>query len=103
MEKAHKIVAIEAEIGWSDVGSYLSLPEVHPPDEHGNAASGDARAIDSTGNILAARQGKIVTLGVSDLIVVHTPDVTFVCPKERAQEIRDVVHALEKDEADNST
>jgi len=33
----------------------------------------------------------ISTVGVSDMIIVHTPDVTMVCSKSEAQRVKDLV------------
>ena len=45
---------------------------------------------------LFADGGLVATVGVSDLVVVHTPDATFVCPRESAQRARDIVVELER-------
>jgi mannose-1-phosphate guanylyltransferase len=42
-------------------------------------------------------RGKLVALlGVRDLIVVDTPDALLVAARDRAQEVGEVVKALEK-------
>ena len=30
-------------------------------------------------------------MGVSDMVVVHTPDATMICPKSEAQRVKDIV------------
>ena len=53
-------------------------------------------ALDSHNNFIDAR-GKVVALvGVRDLIVVDTPDALLVASRDRAQEVGDIVKALEK-------
>jgi hypothetical protein len=52
--------------------------------------------LDSHNNFVDAR-GKLVALvGVRDLIVVDTPDALLVASRDCAQQVGDVVKALEK-------
>lgn len=55
---------------------------------------GDVVEIDGGGNVLFAEDGIVATIGVSDLVVVHTADATLVCPRDDAQRIREVVDLL---------
>ena len=98
MEKAENVQVIPASFGWSDVGSWSALPEVMEADQDGHvviSARGSA-SIGSQG-CLAYGGGKLVALvGVSDLIVVDTPDALLVCTKSAAQDVKKVVEELEK-------
>ncbi|MSP61132.1 MAG: mannose-1-phosphate guanylyltransferase [Myxococcales bacterium] len=87
---------VPADIGWSDVGSWAALPEVRPPDSDGNTVVGEAIAIDARGNVLVG-DGRIVVaaVGVSDLVIIATADAVLVLPKERAQDVKKIVEALE--------
>jgi len=92
MERSSRIAVLPGVFGWSDVGSWRSLY-----DHRGAAASftqGDVLEVDGGGNVLFADGGMVATVGVSDLVVVHTRDVTFVCPRDQAQRAKDVVTAL---------
>ena len=55
---------------------------------------GDVVEIEGSGNVLCAEGGVVAVVGVDDLIVVHTPDATMVCPRESAQRVRDLVDTL---------
>ncbi len=93
MERSTKIATVPGSFGWSDVGNWRSLYD------HRAGASftqGDVIELDGSGNVLFADGGIVATVGVSDLVVVHTPDATFVCPRESAQRARDVVAELER-------
>ncbi|MBZ0271202.1 NTP transferase domain-containing protein [bacterium] len=96
MERADNIVAIGADIGWSDVGSYAELFDLLRPDANGNRGRGTVVSIDGTGNLALSQDGAIALLGVSNLVVVHTPDVTLVCSKERAQEVKRAVEEMRR-------
>jgi len=98
MEKAENVQVIPASFGWSDVGSWSALPEVMEADQDGHVVI-SARGSVSIGSqgCLAYGGGKLVALvGVSDLIVVDTPDALLVCTKSAAQDVKKVVEELEK-------
>ena len=61
----------------------------------GNRVHGAAVAVESQGNLLFSDQGTVAVLGVEGLVVVRTGDAVLVLPRERAQEVRRVVEALE--------
>lgn len=91
-ERSDKVAVVPGSFGWSDVGSWRSLA-----DHQGEAASfrqGDVIELDGADNILFADGGLVATVGVSGLIVVHTPDATFVCKRDDAQRAREVVAEL---------
>jgi len=96
MEKARDVVVIPADIGWSDVGSWTSLADVLESDENGNVLMGNGECFTfGTANTLIRSGSRLIaTLGLRDLIVVDTDDVVFICPKDRAQEVRELVQAL---------
>ncbi len=98
MERSKRVVMLPATFGWSDVGSWSALPEVLAADDQGNVIINSAGEIltDSRG-CLAYGGGKLVALlGVSDLIVVDTPDALLVCHRERAQEVKGIVAELQR-------
>lgn len=85
-----------ADFGWSDVGSWNAVFELLPRDADGNAARPDSLCIHSHNNFVDARDKLVALLGVDDLIVVDTPDALLVASRDRAQQVGDVVKALEK-------
>lgn len=97
MEHAHDVAAIEAPFSWDDVGSWQALSRLRGADAEGNTVAAVYVGIDTHGTILRGPAGHlIVTLGVSDLIVVHTPDVTLVADRRREESIRQLVKLLEE-------
>ncbi|MFO0750278.1 MAG: mannose-1-phosphate guanylyltransferase [Myxococcota bacterium] len=93
MERSQVIAVLPGHFGWSDVGSWRSLWD-HRPAEASTFARGDVVELDGHRNVLFAEGGMVCAVGVSDLVVVHTPDVTFVCPREATQRAKDAVQAL---------
>ena len=68
--------------------------DVAEPDECGNVRIGRGVDIDSSNTIVYSGDRLVATIGVEDLIIVDTTDATLVLPKERAQDVRQVVDAL---------
>ncbi len=94
MERLDSIGCVVADCGWNDLGSWASLAEALPPDGDGNRTVGDAIAVDARDNLLFAEEGTVAVVGVEGLAVVRTGDSVLVVPRERAQEVREVVERL---------
>jgi hypothetical protein len=56
--------------------------------------------VDSSGNIVHSSGPLVALVGVRDLVVVITPDVALVCPKDRTQEIRNLIRSLSPGQQD---
>jgi mannose-1-phosphate guanylyltransferase len=97
MERADNVAMVPASFGWSDVGSWAALPEVSTLDADGNVVFGDAVLVDTSGSVVDARGGRLVAVvGCRDLVVVDTEDALLVVPRDRAQEVRQVLTELER-------
>ena len=98
IEGAENVAVIPIDIGWSDVGSWASLPELLPSDEVGNVAVGQHVEIDTRDTLVCAGNGNrlIATIGVEGLMIVDTEDALLVCAKEREQDVRAMVKRLEE-------
>jgi mannose-1-phosphate guanylyltransferase len=95
MEQHPSVAVIEAPFRWDDVGSWQSLARNQQPDAEGNVAQGKHLAIRTAGSIIRTTGDHlVVTLGLRDTIVVHTPDATLVANKHDEEAIREVVQAL---------
>jgi mannose-1-phosphate guanylyltransferase len=93
---AGKVAGIPAaDFGWSDVGSWNAVFELLPRDAEGNAAGLDSLCLEAHNNFIDAGGKLVALLGVNDLIVVDTPDALLVASRDRAQQVGDVVKALE--------
>jgi mannose-1-phosphate guanylyltransferase len=95
MERYRDIAVIEAPFAWDDVGSWQAIARLIKPDGHGNAVDGPYLPIDSSGMIVRTSDDHlVVTIGMHDTIVVHTPDATLVAPKSEEERVREVVKQL---------
>ncbi len=94
MEKAGNIIAARGTFAWDDVGSWTAIENHFPKDGAGNTVVGTCETLDSRNNIVFSRDRLTALLGVSDLIVVQSEGVTLVCPRDRAQDIKQMVVKL---------
>ena len=98
MERADSVYMLEGDFGWNDIGSFDALPALYVSDTKGNVVRGENVLIDSSDNIIVGNGKMIATVGVNNLIIVETDDALLVCAKDRAQDVKEVVSALEKAE-----
>jgi mannose-1-phosphate guanylyltransferase len=96
LERHAETVVVEAPFNWDDVGSWQSLARLLGTDEQGNTVVGKHLGVRTKGSIVrSAEDHLIVTLGLSDCLVVHTPDATLVANKHDEEAIREVVKLLQ--------
>ncbi|HMJ06223.1 MAG TPA: mannose-1-phosphate guanylyltransferase [Chthoniobacterales bacterium] len=92
MEKADRVLMVEAAFDWDDVGTWQAVASYFANDAEGNAANGDITAVDSTNNIVYDEDGtKVALLGVHNLIVVRTADALLVCHRHQAEKIKNLL------------
>jgi mannose-1-phosphate guanylyltransferase/mannose-6-phosphate isomerase len=96
LEKAENVVVVPVEMGWNDVGTWEALHELFPRDERGNVREGRVLDQDSQQCVFWAQNRLVATIGLTNTIVVDTPDATLVCHRERAQEVKDLVTELHR-------
>jgi mannose-1-phosphate guanylyltransferase/mannose-6-phosphate isomerase len=94
MEKADNVAVVPVDLGWSDVGTWSALHDLVPADDRGNVILGRALDIDSRDSLIFSQDRLVATIGLSNMIVVDTPDATLVCPRDRVQEVKDLVAEL---------
>ena len=98
---AIKMVPLDA--GWSDLGAWDAVWNVLPKDEHGNAHVGDVLTTHSHNTLVHASSRLVSLVGVSDLIVVETPDAVLVADKTRSQDVKHIVTQLQKTKREEHT
>jgi mannose-1-phosphate guanylyltransferase len=101
MENAARVSMLQADgLEWWDVGGWDRLFELLPLDPDGNLIVGKQPVLFDTHNTMiyqTSSQGDermIAALGVDNLVIVDTGDVLMICPRERAEEVREVVKLL---------
>jgi len=94
MEKTDRAAVVEGHFRWSDIGSWDAIFDVSKRDAAGNAVHGPVVTTD-TANCVIHSDGRLTAVvGVKDLVVVSTSDAVLVMPRERAQQVRELVEKL---------
>lgn len=97
MERADRVVVIEAPFEWDDVGSWPAVARLNGADAQGNTVSGRHVGLRTEGSIIRAEDNHLVaTLGVRDLVIVHTPDATLVADKHDEEAVRQLIRLIEE-------
>jgi mannose-1-phosphate guanylyltransferase len=96
MEHAQKVTKVlEVPYNWNDVGDWRALASLLKRDEAGNAVEGHVVAQDTTGSIIISDDGGLVaTLGVDDLVIVHSGRATLVARKDQLDKLKSLVEGL---------
>ena len=95
MEKADRVLVVEATFDWDDVGSWRSVARYFKNDTHDNAANCAITAVDATNNIVFDHTGaNVALLGVHNLVVVRTNDALLVCHRHQAEKIKNLISKL---------
>jgi mannose-1-phosphate guanylyltransferase len=96
MEHAKNVAVIEAPYDWDDLGSWQSLSRLAGTDRFDNTIVGRHLGINTTGTIVRTDdQHLVVTVGLKNCLVVHTPEATLVANKHDEEAIREIVKMLE--------
>ena len=96
MEKTRDAVVLPLDAGWSDVGSWSSLFDALPADEEGNVLQGDVMVHDTHDCYVHSTSRLVAAVGLDDHIVVETKDAILVAPKDRVQDVKELVAMLKR-------
>jgi mannose-1-phosphate guanylyltransferase/mannose-6-phosphate isomerase len=89
------IQVVPLNAGWSDLGAGDAVWDALPKDVLGNATQGDVLAVDSRNNLGHASSRLVSVVGVTDLVVVETPDAVLVAHRASAQGVKQIVGLLQ--------
>jgi len=96
MEETRDAVVLPLDAGWSDVGSWSSLFDALPADEEGNVLQGDVMVHDTHDCYVHSTSRLVAAVGMDDHIIVETKDAVLVAPKERVQDVKELVTMIKK-------
>ncbi len=102
MENTASATVIPLAAGWSDVGSWSSLWEVHRRDKSGNALAGDVIVRDTKNSLIHAGSRLVAAIGLKDLVIVETADAVLVAHKDHCQKVKQVVDHLREAKRDEA-
>lgn len=98
MEGARAVAVLPVDIAWRDVGSWAAVYDESADAVGANVMGGGGAllAVDTEGCLVRSRR-LVAAVGLHDLVIVDTGDALLICPRDRTQEVRDVVERLQKD------
>ena len=88
------VLVIPGDCGWNDVGSWDMMDILHEPDSNKNILIGDVTAIDVKDTVIYSSSKAVTAVDVDNLVIVETPDAIMVCQKDKAQNVKKIVDAL---------
>lgn len=97
MEHYQNVAVIEAPFQWDDLGSWRSLARLHGTDDESNTRLGRTLTVATSNSIVRSTDDHLVaTIGLDNIIVVHTPDATLVARRDDEEAVREVVRLIEE-------
>lgn len=93
------VLIIKGSFGWSDIGTWDVLYEKLSKnlDKDNNLIRADWCGVDTSGTLVYGEKGKLIaTVGLSDMVVVDTPDALLICPLSKAQDVKKMVDQIKK-------
>jgi len=98
--KAEDLGVIPAQIGWNDIGNWGAIHDILSSSKNNTIVVGNHLGIDNKNTLIYSQNRFIATIGLEDIVVIDTPDVTLVAKKNKAQDVKKIVEAL-KNHKDN--
>ena len=95
-EKSKKTAVLPCSIGWSDIGSWLSIAQTLPKDKDNNAIIGESVLHNTKDCLIYSTDRIIAGVDIKDLIIVDTPDAVLVADKNHAQNVKIIFERLKK-------
>jgi len=96
-EKVEKIAVVPAELGWSDIGSWSTLYDLLAQKAGNHTVSqGNHVGVDDKNCLVYAQDKLLATVGLEDIVIVDTPDVTLICNKNKSQDIKNLIEKIKE-------
>jgi len=96
MEKSDNVVVVPLDAQWNDIGAWSALYDIGTKDSQGNVIKGDVITQGTTNTYINADHHMVAAIGVDNLIIIDTPDATFIATQDKAQEVKSIVEFLQK-------
>lgn len=95
MEKSVKSMVVPLDAQWSDVGSWKTLYDVDAKNSQANVIKGDVFTENTTNSYINSDKNLLVALGVDNLVIIDTADVTLVANKDKLEGLKNIVNTLQ--------
>lgn len=94
MEKSDSIYVIPSRFGWDDVGSWEALDRYREKDDKGNVLVGNAKVVDSHGNLVISSSHDIVVEGLKDIYVIENDGKILVGHKSNVANVKELKNII---------
>jgi mannose-1-phosphate guanylyltransferase len=94
LERTEQLVVLPGDFGWDDVGTWAALRRIRDLDDTGNGVMGPVHCVDASGNVVHADGGRVVVYGITGMLVVAMPGLTFVTSLDKATELGPLLNRL---------
>ena len=98
LEKAENALVFKADLIWDDIGSWTSMERIFPQDKDGNVVQGGHEGVDTKRCVIVNDEGLIVTIGLSDLVIVSSGDIKLIYPKKREGDLKKIIKRIANNE-----
>ena len=90
-----KVLVYCSDLRWSDIGAWESLKEALADDEMENVIRGNVVVNDSKDSLVFNDTEQLVVgIDLNGFVVINTPDVILICPKDSVPKIKKFVETL---------
>ena len=93
-EKAKNIYGVSGEFKWNDIGSWDALYDVLNSNDDGNIIRGNGKVLNGKNNLIQSNGKFTAVIGASNLVVVNTEDATLVVPRDKVEDVKELVDFL---------
>jgi mannose-1-phosphate guanylyltransferase / mannose-6-phosphate isomerase len=92
-EHSHQVAVVSLNVQWTDLGSWSAVADMHDSNTIAPKAGVEVISISAEQNYIRSSK-TVVLLGVSNLVVVDTPDALLISHRDHTQSVKEVVSAL---------
>lgn len=96
MEHSNRVAVIKGDFGWNDIGSWNAVRDLATPDTANNRAVGEAIFVNSSNTFIQSEDRLVAAVGLSNLMIIDTPDALLVANPDHAQDVKVVVSKLKE-------
>jgi mannose-1-phosphate guanylyltransferase len=100
MEKSQRVAIVPCNPGWSDIGSWESLWEMHPKDDRGNVIQGHAACHETSNCLIQSQTRLIACAGIENLVIIETADALLITNRGNSDAMRMLVKILKSEGRD---
>lgn len=96
MEKSNCVAVVKGDFGWSDIGSWNAMRDLHQADHQNNRAYGNAIFVNCKNSFVHTEKRVVAVSGLDDVMIIDTDDALLVMSSKRSQDVKEVTNILRK-------